>query len=449
MKVFLLSLTCFFLFFKMGVASDTSLQPRSFLWPERLGANALQFTWKNSQGAIVKSPVGMRMSWVWKKEGKFEKPYVSLQIQKPGLSTSESPILIEPVATNVEIFWKGAQGEDQKYFLSLQPKVDQSPFFIHPQCKQRNIEILATQAPAPTTVSSWVSAFCFGERDQLKVAFYQAGEEYRFNMEGRTPVFDTSASSPRGRWTFFVFDQKDSDAAREKFKPLGELRVLGGEVGETIHLIQSIRKGRREAYGLFPAVGVTYVNYAEPGRSIQLSQMAMTARLSGFVRLRPNWLRIEGDGFVDAAPFSISDGAPAAARFMGGAARLGVSFTQWVNHHTFDILGGYSVLKMIVPNDAFGVSLLSGFQFLLRFSSDTAIQHPYSIQAGITPLIEQDSSIQLGKRTLFVAGAYQIFSVRSLPVDLTLQIAQTHFSSVDTFNELTMTSLFSGLQFGI
>jgi hypothetical protein len=436
--------------------SPASSEGSSRKWLEKFPLSQLRIRWTDSAGKTVKPPLAAKIENIWKREGRFERPYFKLtlnipnkylwEVTTPHIETtkmgSELSVVMDPTLGTLSFKGLTDKGVAQNYSLAIVAKSKDGIYVAHPSCSENDIEVELMQETRMEFL--WASAYCQDRGDHVEVSFYKPKNKPDLKLRV-TNSAQTPYSTPG--WSSYKFKK---DLVDKDTSALGYLTFENVDSSQSHNQISySPKSKRRDSWGIFPGIGVTYVSYSEPRQDIALTQMSLTARVNGFIRLRPDWLRVEGDGLIDAAPFTISSGATAAARIMNGSLRVGAQLPKSLLKMKWTVMAGGYLTKMLVSNGVFGLELMSGSQIMIRANSDPKMfNKTFYVQFGFNTIADETSMFSLSNGGILLSAGYELMNWQKHPLDLIFHFSSTSYISSDLFNEMHMMSTYGGIQIG-
>ena len=185
-------------------------------------------------------------------------------------------------------------------------------------------------------------------------------------------------------------------------------------------------------FRLSPNLGISYLDYQEASRAIQVSQVGLTGKLTASFILIRDVLDFATNGFMTLAtiPVSINPASQPAARFYGINARVGVQIPFPIAGLDWKISPGVYNWGMIVSNNAYGIRSIRGPQIFLSAQSHSRPWHPWSIYFKYATLSEQGKLFSTTDRELAFGGNVQLNGAYApRPWSLTIDLSSAAFNS--------------------
>ena len=227
-------------------------------------------------------------------------------------------------------------------------------------------------------------------------------------------------------------------------------RTLGGE-GEdsrgeriTIVFMPSLIPSR---WGFSFGTGLTFLQYRETPVNLSLTQAGLSLKTTVDYTLIPRRLDTSVSAFITALPFAIAPTGTAAARFFGLNTRIGMNLPVRLGAIEWRLLTGWYFWGMLVPDNAYGVSMLSGPQLFLEVTSQKVGRRSWILYGKFAPISDR-LSVQLSNRELAFGGSFQLNSPLSARTWLlTGDVAFTSFTASEVQNAMEMMSASLGVSY--
>lgn len=323
----------------------------------------------------------------------------------------------------------------EEFGLLLQVRTNQTPLLVHESCADYGIQVTANTTSA---TFMYAGASCV-RRDATHLGLLIAySNDAAFNQ--------TSFERARGEgnnWAYF--DLVIPDEVKEPPLMLGsyQIREKAG-VDSNQYRVSYEPPKPKSRFMLMPGFAFSYLTYKETPLNVQLTELALTLKLTLSFPLISDFIDAGGNVFGNAIalPMSRTPSNLTAARFFGVNARIGLKLPIKFSYMTFRLLTGWYYWGMKVSDGSYGLKSLYGPQIFLMASGHKPNTRPYWCYFKFSPIGSSFSSINLANRELALGLGYQLSSpFAKRPWALTVDLSSTQFDSAKLAGSLNTNAI--------
>lgn len=457
----LLFLSAFIIFSAQSFADQASLViPLPKIPPPQL-----KLAWVTPYGKIVKIPSRARAEWIYYSKkaplpssGLHLKIWVELPSKYMIKNNRDDTQRIDPFPSGPSPFRKNSN-----YVFSLIAEEEISHFAIQLQRSEsappEHLNLVITSKMAENTLELDSSCSDLGvnasqiKRSSETSAVYMLCQSSPQNVEAGIDVYtlyskDFKMGTIQGigkkneeqSWSVFhlsTFKKNNTPAAFDLIQTEDE------SVNRyTFSVLEPFESNKR--FGWSGGIGGTGAWYSEVPlksalKAVKMNQTALTGKINASYQLNTAF-NVSGNVFLTLLPVTHSPSTTLAHRTLGSSLRFGY-ILPFKTKLSWKVSAGSYYWKMIVPSNAYGVSVVAT-QVFLEFLGSTSTNKNYYGYLKISPIPATENFISFQNRELAFGGGYQLSKItEKKPWFATLDFADFRFTNTKVAYVLTSFTL--------
>ncbi|MCC7441475.1 MAG: hypothetical protein IT285_07570, partial [Bdellovibrionales bacterium] len=185
-----------------------------------------------------------------------------------------------------------------------------------------------------------------------------------------------------------------------------------GKDNRSTHFLLHHNRGKTRPFQLRAGVGTTFLTYREEPEGQSLSAIAITPKIGATYTLVPDLLEADASAYFNLLSFNLASNPEnlPSPQFFGINTRLGLDLPVEMGAVNWSVLVGWYLWGMIVPDDAYGISLASGPQIFISVAREASGRRSLSGYLKAAPIATTPGSLSLSDGEISIGGAFEAFS---------------------------------------
>ena len=333
---------------------------------------------------------------------------------------------------------KDRKGELHEYGMLMEPSFIEPTIMTSDSCLDFNVEITKKRGSAHYLYNAIA---CELTEDGLEIYVF-------FSPDAQWGGSKFRGTLTRGNgWIRYEVPMPKADTKI----PLGYVKVSDFKNrAATVQTVIFDGDSASRRFRLNVGLSASLMEYSEQPRDIEVTDLGLTAKVIATYTVVPERFEVSCNIFGTALTLSHEPAELETARFLGINARFGWQLPGRFLGGKWQLLTGWYFWHMNVPEESYGIKLLSGPQLFALYRTSHRRSRNLYVYVKYAPIVDTPKNFRFSNNESALGLGYQLTSPSfKMPVFLTLDVAKASFQAFELVNQMTLMTYSAGVSINL